>query len=239
MGMEKRDDVRLSEEPFISDTASMKNVELGAYTEIGEHNVFENVSMGAYSYTGPNCCIQNAVIGKFSNIAAAVRIGPTRHPMDRPTLHHFTYRRARYGFGDVDDAEFFSWREEQVTRIGHDTWIGHGAIIMPGVKVGDGAVVGAGAVLTRDLPAYGIAVGVPARLVKYRFPEPVRHTLSLIAWWNWEHRTIHERLKDFCGGVEDFICLYGGWDNDNDNDACGGRAGDVDGGDADGKRGAR
>ena len=71
-------------------------------------------------------------IGKFSNIAAMVRIGPTDHPYERPSLHHFTYRQKMYGFSDQDDEPFFEQRESQTAYIGHDTWIGHGAIIQPG-----------------------------------------------------------------------------------------------------------
>jgi maltose O-acetyltransferase len=49
-----------------------------------------------------------------------------------------------------------------------DVWIGTGAKILPGVTVGRGAVVGAGAVVTKDVPPYGIAVGVPAKVARYR-----------------------------------------------------------------------
>ena len=49
-----------------------------------------------------------------------------------------------------------------------DVWIGYGAYIMPGVTIHKGAIVGAHAVVTKDIPEYGIAVGVPARVVKYR-----------------------------------------------------------------------
>ena len=49
-----------------------------------------------------------------------------------------------------------------------DCWIGANAIILPGVHIGRGAVIGAGAVVTKDIPALGIAVGVPARVIKYR-----------------------------------------------------------------------
>ncbi len=49
-----------------------------------------------------------------------------------------------------------------------DAWLGSNAVILPGVTIGRGAVVGAGAVVTRDVPAYAIAAGVPARVLKYR-----------------------------------------------------------------------
>ena len=45
--------------------------------------------------------------------------------------------------------------------------IGIGAIIMPGVTIGEGAVIGAGSVVTRDIPSYSVAVGAPAKVIKY------------------------------------------------------------------------
>ncbi|SHI49860.1 DapH/DapD/GlmU-related protein [Pseudozobellia thermophila] len=57
---------------------------------------------------------------------------------------------------------------EQPISIGDDVWIGAGAIILKGVSIGDGAVIGAGAVVTKDIPSNGIAVGNPAKVIKYR-----------------------------------------------------------------------
>lgn len=57
------------------------------------------------------------------------------------------------------------------TKIGKDVWIGANTVILGGVKIGDGCVVGAGAVVTKDLPAYSIAVGVPAKVVSLRSKE--------------------------------------------------------------------
>ena len=51
--------------------------------------------------------------------------------------------------------------------IGDDVWIGYGAIIMSGVHVGQGAIIAAGSVVTKDIPDNAIAVGVPAKVVKY------------------------------------------------------------------------
>ena len=114
-----------------------------------------------------------------------------------------------YGFAESDDEAFFDWREAQLTRIGHDTWIGHGAIIMPAVSVGTGSVIGAGAVVTHDVPPYAIAVGVPARVVKSRFHGGIVAELLEIAWWDWPHATIRDRLQDFTADVEAFVEKYG------------------------------
>lgn len=56
--------------------------------------------------------------------------------------------------------------------IGDDVWLGAGAIVLDGVKVGKGCIVGAGAVVTKDLPDYAIATGVPAKVLKLREPKP-------------------------------------------------------------------
>jgi acetyltransferase-like isoleucine patch superfamily enzyme len=52
--------------------------------------------------------------------------------------------------------------------IGDDVWLGANAIVLPGVKIGNGAAIGAGAVVTHDIPAYAIFVGVPAKQIGER-----------------------------------------------------------------------
>jgi acetyltransferase-like isoleucine patch superfamily enzyme len=53
-------------------------------------------------------------------------------------------------------------------KIGNDVWIGAGCKILGGVTIGNGCVIGAGSVVTKDLPPYAIAIGVPAKIIKYR-----------------------------------------------------------------------
>ncbi|MCZ2259170.1 chloramphenicol acetyltransferase [Sporosarcina sp. G11-34] len=204
----KTKEVRLSQKPYIHEHVELKKSDLGMYTEIGLYNFIENTVIDNYSYTGQFCFIQNAEIGKFANIAAMVRIGPTDHPYERPSLHHFTYRKRMYGFSDKDDEPFLEQRESQTAWIGHDTWIGHGAIIQPGVSIGNGAIVGSGAVVTKDVPPYAIVVGVPAKVIKYRFPEKTIEALERIAWWNWSYETIKARMDDFHLDIEKFVERY-------------------------------
>lgn len=56
------------------------------------------------------------------------------------------------------------------TVIGDGCWIGSRAMIMQGVTLGEGVVVATGAVVTKDVPAYAVVAGVPAKIIKYRFP---------------------------------------------------------------------
>ena len=66
--------------------------------------------------------------------------------------------------------------------IGDDVWIGTNVVILPGVHIGQGAIIGAGAVVTKDVPPYACVGGVPAKLLKYRFPKETIEKLLKINW---------------------------------------------------------
>lgn len=197
----------LGEEPVFHSNVVVYDSHFGAYTEIGANSGVVETTFDDYSYTAGDNQIIYAEVGKFSNIASHVRINPGNHPMERVTLHHMTYRRALYGFGE-DDQAFFDWRRSHKCVIGDDTWLGHGVIVMPGVSVGTGAVVGSGAVVTKDIPPYMIAVGVPAKVMRSRFPEPIIESLLRIAWWDWDHATLGARLAEM-NDVQAFVEKYG------------------------------
>lgn len=195
----------LGNQPHIGQDAQAINTTFGVYTEIGKHSFLENVTLDDFSYVMEFCYLQNAHVKKFSNIAAMVRIGPTNHPLDRPTMHHFTYRRKMYGFDKADDEEFFAQRMSRKTYIGHDTWIGHGAIIMPGVTIGNGAVIGSGAIVTKDIEPYTIVVGSPARIMRQRFAPDIVQKLEVIQWWDWSHEKIKANFNDFLLDAASFV----------------------------------
>lgn len=198
---------RLGPQPVIHDPCLIARSELGAYTELGANTVMVETRFGDYSYTAGDNQIIYATVGKFANIASHVRINPGNHPMERVTLHHVTYRRDLYGFGE-DDAAFFDWRRAHHCVIGHDTWLGHNVIVMPGVRIGDGAVVGSGAVVTKDVEPYTIVVGVPARPLRRRFPQAICDALQRIAWWDWDHDTLGARLDEMNDAAR-FVEKYG------------------------------
>lgn len=202
---------KLSETPCIDPTASVRDSELGRFVEIGPRCVVAHSTVGDYSYAVEGTQIAYASIGKFANIAAHVRIYASMHPMERASLHHFMYRASWYFEGEPDEAAFFAGRAEKRIRIGHDIWIGHGAVVMPGVSIGTGAVIGSNAVVTRDVPDYAIAVGVPARVIRQRFPDDIAERLLGLAWWDWPHDKLHLALPDFRAlPVEAFLEKYAG-----------------------------
>ena len=198
----------LSIEPLVDPTASLRETNLGAYCEVGARTMLLDVEMGDYSYVVNDAQMTYTMIGKFCSIAAMTRINPGDHPMHRATQAHFSYRASAYFPGEADDAEFFEWRKSHRVHIGHDVWIGHGAVILPGRNVGTGAVVAA-AIVTRDVPAYTIVGGNPARPIKRRFSEEIEGRLVRLAWWDWDHESLRLALPDFRKlTIEEFLDKY-------------------------------
>ncbi len=199
----------LSVVPTIDPTASVRESKLGTYTEVGARTILVEVGMDDYSYVVNDSQITYTTIGKFCSIAAMTRINPGNHPMHRATQAHFTYRASAYFPDEGDDTDFFDWRRAHHMHIGHDVWIGHGAIILPGRNIGTGAVVAAGAIVTKDVPAYTIVAGNPARPIKPRFSQAVADRLVALAWWDWDHETLRRALPDFRKlSVEGFLDKY-------------------------------
>lgn len=186
-----------SEQPWVDPAARIVDSRLGAWTAVHARTLIQESVIGDYSYVMADCDVIYAEVGRFCSVASRVRINPGNHPLERAALHHFTYRSRDYGLGEDEDDAFFAWRRSYPVRIGHDVWIGHGATLLPGVTVGVGAAVGAGAVVTKDVPAFGVSVGVPARTIRSRFAPAVQEALLRIAWWTWSREALRAALADF------------------------------------------
>lgn len=184
-------------EPFVHEGAEVHNATFGAYCEVGKGARVLNSDFLDYAYCDQFADIANTTVGKFANIAAFTRIGPTDHPYQNASLHHFLYRSSYYWEDAEDDPAFFKARSARRTVIGHDTWIGHGAIIKPEVTIGNGAIVASGAIVTKDVPPYMIVAGVPSQPMRPRYAEGIGERIEALGWWDWDHQRLRAALEDF------------------------------------------
>ena len=164
-----------------------------------------DVVLGDFSYiSGPRSYVEAARIGKFCSIARQVVIGPGNHDLSGVTTHPFPVSPDCGGLATSAKQE----TQKAPPIIGNDVWIGMNAIVMRGVTIGDGAVVAANSVVTRDVEPYTIVGGVPARLLKRRFPPEIAESLQRSQWWDWPDRMLAERLEEF-RAPESFAQKYG------------------------------
>jgi phosphonate metabolism protein (transferase hexapeptide repeat family) len=197
--------------PFLHPDCQIVNSTFGGWCEVGQGSRVLNSTFGDYAYCDRLSDIANTTVGKFANIAACTRIGPTDHPYDHASLHHFLYRSSYYWEDAEDDPAHFAARAARRTVIGPDTWIGHCAIIKPDVTIGAGAIVASGAVVTKDVPPYMIVAGVPAAPMRPRFAPDIADRLMALAWWDWDHARLRQALTDFRNlQAEAFLEKYNG-----------------------------
>ena len=99
-----------------------------------------------------------------------------------------------------------SWDNKGDIIIGNDVWIGFEAVVLAGVTVGDGAVIGTRAVVTKDVPPYTIAGGIPAKPIKKRFDEDTISDLLSIKWWDWSNEKIARNIAAIQSGcIKEFM----------------------------------
>jgi chloramphenicol O-acetyltransferase type B len=98
-----------------------------------------------------------------------------------------------YPFADLDALQR-SYLPAGDPRIGNDVWIGMEAMIMPGVTIGDGAIIAARSLVTRDVPAYSMVAGTPARVIRQRFGSDEIARLQALAWWDWPDEQVQALL---------------------------------------------
>lgn len=150
----------------------------GIYGKIGRKNKFTKGvflsgggSVGNYNYIGPYCMINNAVIGNYCSLGPNVKLGQAEHSKDFWTTSQIISKRM------INHS-----LNKSKTVIGNDVWLAANVVVLQGVKIGDGAIVGANAVVTKNLPPYSIAVGAPAKVIKYRFNEEKIDKLKRSKW---------------------------------------------------------
>lgn len=144
-------------------------------------------------------------IGKFCSIAPGVEIFmDADHRVDWVSTYPFPAFFSN--IANIGNKKYVSSKGN--IEIGNDVWIGFGVKILSGVKIGDGAVIGAGAVITKDVPAYSVAVGNPARIVRSRFDSCTVDKLLALKWWDWPIEKILENASDIMGDSDEFISRH-------------------------------
>jgi virginiamycin A acetyltransferase len=120
-------------------------------------------------------------IGKFCAIAAETKFIMTGdHKLDAISTYPFPI------FGNGWEAAFniYDLPVKGDIIIGNDVWLGYDCLIKNGVNIGNGAIIAARAVVVKDVPAYFIVAGNPARVVKMRFDDKTIARLQKISWWD-------------------------------------------------------
>ena len=175
-------------------------------------NVF---TLGRGSYTGKfemplyDAIGRHILGGRFSSLADGISfIIGGNHPLkivSTSPLDHSGVIKNIFGAVRPDLSPLPNVRHNpRQIIIGNDVWIGKSVTIMGGVKIGNGAVIGAGAVVAKDIPPYAIAVGNPARVVKYRFDKETIRKLLAVKWWNWSLEKIADNFP-LMNDVEKFL----------------------------------
>ncbi len=182
---------------FIKNVITAPNITVGDYTyyddKIDPTGFEKNNVLFNYPEFG-----EKLIIGKFCQIASGTIfiMGAANHRLNSATTYPFNV------FGGI-------WTEntpphmEQLPRkgdtiIGNDVWFGRKSVIMPGVKIGDGAIVAAYSVVTKDIPAYTVYGGNPARFIKDRFDDELKDLLLRFRWWDLAPEQLADILPLIC-----------------------------------------
>ncbi|MDA9781671.1 CatB-related O-acetyltransferase [Schleiferiaceae bacterium] len=176
---------------------------------LGKINLTGNstLDIGKMSYFSGSSTINgrdSLKIGSFCSLATGIEIFTSNinHPMNFLSTYNMV-SNARILERD-DKVELPNFRQQIVELekrrdvvIGNDVWIGRDVLIMNGIVIGDGCIVGARSTVTSNCEPYGVYVGTPAKLIKYRFPREVIDQLIGIQWWKWSIEKIKKNRMLF------------------------------------------
>lgn len=150
-----------------------------------------NIEVGAYSYGcfDRDRFTPNMTIGRFCSFSRSCRRINANHGIRNLALHPFLYN-PKFGVVAHDAAD------RSHCTISDDVWVGHNALILPGVEdIGRGAVIAAGAVVTKDVPAYSIVGGVPARIIGMRFDAETIEKIEDSNWWKLDLQSLSRLFR--------------------------------------------
>lgn len=181
-------------------TIYLKNVVTNPNIEIGDYTMYNDFVNDPGEFEKNNVLYHypinhdKLIIGKFCSIACGVKFlfNSANHTLASLSTYPFPLFFEEWGLEKQNVAE--SWDNKGGIIIGNDVWIGFEAVILAGVTIGDGAIIGTQAVVTKDVPPYTIAGGIPAKPIKKRFDEDTISDLLHIKWWNWPKEKISQHI---------------------------------------------
>jgi acetyltransferase-like isoleucine patch superfamily enzyme len=147
-----------------------KNIEIGDYSYIDTNvqlEVYAPIKIGKYVHITPNVYIQSGdevIIGDFACITNGTKIYASSNTYKTPDGRE---KDILLSMSSSAPSEM-QYIEYGPVIIEEYAFVGLNCVVLPGVRIGRGAIVGAGAVVTKDIPPYTIAVGIPARVVEKR-----------------------------------------------------------------------
>ena len=151
-------------------------------------NFSGKIKLGYATTLGYNNVLHGDVeVGKYCQIGFDVAIISNNHPINYMST---------YVNKNLFKGELVKLRKLEKIIIGNDVWIGHNVIIIGNVKIGNGAILAAGAVITKDVEAYTIVGGVPAKKIKKRFKDSIIKEIEELQWWDKKGKEL-EDLKPF------------------------------------------
>lgn len=154
--------------------------------------ILGTIFVGFGSYMNAGGFIRSHVeIGRYCSIGRDVNIGLGVHRVENFSTSPFFNIKS-----EPQSSSLASVDPKRRVIIGNDVWIGDRAMVASGVTIGDGAIIAAASVVTKDVPAYSIVGGVPAKPIKWRFEEETRDRLVALRWWEIEPSSLRALVDE-------------------------------------------
>ena len=184
---------------------ALRNCYIDKNASVCAKSELSNVQIMHCSYIGYNCFMVNTRIGSFCSIADRCCIGGAMHPIQRVSTSPVFHKGKNILNTNIATFPCIPTLE---TVIENDVWIGMGCFIKAGVTIHNGAVIGMGSIVTKDIPAYEIWAGNPARFIRKRFQDEIIDALLKIQWWNWPESKIKQYSVYFDNPAEFIKICY-------------------------------
>lgn len=169
---------------------------------VGDYTYFDDRKNGPENFEEYNVLYNydfekvKLVFGKFCAIAAETRFIMTGdHKLDGVST--FPFPIFQNGWEQAYSIDDLPTKGDII--VGNDVWFGYDSLVKGGVTIGDGAIVASRAVVVKDVPAYSIVAGNPAKVVKMRFDDQTIERLLHVAWWDWPIEKINQHLSLISG----------------------------------------